>query len=142
MVTPESSMTESLPLHEALEDDIQVQLARVFNIAGCRTQVELAEVLGIRQSSIADAKRRGRIPPGWLITLLRSRGVHPDWITRGARPKFLINTPLPDESAPDQASGHDPETPLVRRLLCCFSLRDLTGELARRRMLPDGAQGK
>lgn len=137
-------MTESLPLHEAPEDDIQVQLARVFNIAGCRTQVELAEVLGIRQSSIADAKRRGRIPPGWLITLLRLRGVHPDWITRGARPKFLINTLIPDEDAPPQVplSGHDAETPIVSKLLRCFSLRDLAGELARRQMLPDGAQGK
>ena len=54
-------MTEPLPLHEALEDDIQVQLARVFSIAGCRTQVELADVLGIRQSSIADAKRTAQV---------------------------------------------------------------------------------
>ena len=135
-------MTESLPLHEALEDDIQVQLARVFNIAGCRTQVELAEVLGIRQSSIADAKRRGRIPPGWLITLLRSRGVHPDWITRGARPKFLIANPGSEDgdAAQDSLSGHDAETPLIRKLLRCFSLRDLAGELARRQMASDEAR--
>lgn len=128
-----------LSLPETAEDDIQVQLARIFSVAGCRTQVELAEVLGIRQSSIADAKRRGRIPPGWLLTLLRLRGVHPDWIIRGARPKFLISNIASDEAYPasDPAAA---QSALIRKILRCFSLRDLTGELTRRQAAAEARQ--
>ena len=34
-----------------------------------RTQVELAEVLDIRQSSISDAKRRNSVPGDWFMKL-------------------------------------------------------------------------
>ena len=37
-------------------------LSRVFEAAGCRTQSELADFLGVRQSSISDAKKRGSVP--------------------------------------------------------------------------------
>lgn len=58
-------------------------LERVFEAAGCRTQVELAEFLGIRQSSVADAKKRKSIPADWLVTLLRLKRVNPEWILTG-----------------------------------------------------------
>ena len=137
-------MTEPLLLCEESDNTIDIQLARVFTIAGCRTQVELAEVLGIRQSSIADAKRRGRVPPGWLLTLLRLHGVNPDWITKGARPKFLITGPAreADDQIRDFSPGPDTDAPLVRKLLHCFSLHDLTGELARRRGATEEARGE
>ncbi len=44
----------------------EAQYGRVFEAAGCRTQAELAAFLGIRQSSISDAKRRKSIPAEWL----------------------------------------------------------------------------
>ena len=58
-------------------------LDRFFEAAGCRTQVALADFLGIKQSSVADAKKRGSIPSDWLITLWRKKGVNPDWILTG-----------------------------------------------------------
>lgn len=58
-------------------------LDRFFEAAGCRTQTELAEFLGIRQSSIADAKKRGNIPSDWLLTLWRKKAVNPDWVLTG-----------------------------------------------------------
>lgn len=66
-------------------------LQRFFEAAECRMQTELAEFLGIRQSSIADAKKRGTIPSDWLLALWRKKGVNPDWIltglgARGLRP--------------------------------------------------------
>lgn len=64
-------------------------LDRFFEAAGCRTQVELAVFLGIKQSSIADAKKRGSIPADWLITLWRKKGVNPDWILTGQGAKGL-----------------------------------------------------
>ena len=45
-------------------------LSRVFEAADCRTQSELADFLGVRQSSISDAKKRGSVPADWLLTLL------------------------------------------------------------------------
>ena len=43
------------------------QMERIKLITGKRTQTELADLLGIRQSSVSDAKRRGKIPSGWLV---------------------------------------------------------------------------
>lgn len=62
-------------------------LDRVFEAAGCRTQTELAVFLGIRQSSISLAKRKGNIPSDWLLTLWRKTGINPDWIMTGQGPK-------------------------------------------------------
>ncbi|MCL1939914.1 MAG: helix-turn-helix domain containing protein [Desulfovibrionaceae bacterium] len=64
-------------------------LDRVFEAAGCRTQIELADFLGIKQSSISDAKRRGSIPADWLVALLRLKRVNPEWIMTGQGPRFL-----------------------------------------------------
>ncbi|MBB5144394.1 helix-turn-helix domain-containing protein [Desulfovibrio intestinalis] len=58
-------------------------LDRFFEAAGCRTQVELAEFLGIKQSSVADAKKRKSIPADWLVTLLRLKRINPEWILTG-----------------------------------------------------------
>lgn len=54
------------------------------------TQVRLAEVLGIRQSSISDAKRRNSIPSDWLLKALETVGVDPNWIRTGAGPKYRV----------------------------------------------------
>lgn len=64
-------------------------LERVFHVAGCRTQTELAQLLQIRQSSISDAKRRGSIPAEWLLKLLKLKGTNPDWIMTGQGPRFM-----------------------------------------------------
>ena len=42
-------------------------LERIKRATGARTQVDLAAILGIRQSSISDAKRRQSIPADWLL---------------------------------------------------------------------------
>ncbi|MBS5454132.1 MULTISPECIES: helix-turn-helix domain-containing protein [Bilophila] len=64
-------------------------LQRFFEAAECRTQAELAEFLGIKQSSISDAKRRKTIPPDWLLTALRKKGIRPDWILTGQGARML-----------------------------------------------------
>ncbi len=42
--------------------DFEAQMERIKVATGKRTQIELADFLGIRQSSVSDAKRRGKIP--------------------------------------------------------------------------------
>lgn len=80
---------------------------RILNISNCRTQVELAEVLGIRQSSVSDAKRRGTVPAEWLLTLLHRFGANPDWILTGQDTQFLEFTEQQPESSAsdDRISG-------------------------------------
>ena len=64
-------------------------LARVFEAAGCRTQTELAAFLGVRQSSISDAKKRGSIPADWLLTLLWKTWINPIWVLTGQGTRTL-----------------------------------------------------
>ena len=54
-----------------------------------RTQVELACVLGIRQSSISDAKRRNSVPGDWFMKLFEKFGLSPDWLKYGVGPMYL-----------------------------------------------------
>ena len=77
-------------------------LARAFAAAECHTQTELAELLGIRQSSVCDAKKRRAVPAEWLVKLLRLKNVNPEWILTGTGPKHL-----------GPARGEEPPAPVV-----------------------------
>lgn len=62
---------------------------RIKEATSTRTQVELASVLGIRQSSISDAKRRDSVPADWYLTLFREFGLNPDWLAFGRGPRYI-----------------------------------------------------
>jgi len=65
---------------------------RIMRVTGSQTQIQLAEKLGIRQSSISaqlKAKNQDAVPPGWLITLLKKYGVNPLWVLYGTGPVCL-----------------------------------------------------
>lgn len=64
-------------------------LERIKKATGARTQVQLAEVLDVRQSSISDAKRRCSIPADWFLKLYRSHGLDPDWLSEGVEPVYI-----------------------------------------------------
>ena len=104
----------------------QTPLRRVFIAAGCRTQSELADMLGIRQSSISDAKKRQAIPAEWLVKLLRLKGVSPEWILTGLGPERLGpacgEEPtrivyLTETRPPQECSAQELVNELVRRAL-------------------------
>lgn len=101
-------------------------LDRFFEAAECRTQTELAEFLGIRQSSIADAKKRGRVPAEWLLTLWRKKGVNPDWVltgqgAKGLQPAECAETLVPptvyirEVRPPDECSMEELMAEVIRR---------------------------
>jgi SOS-response transcriptional repressor LexA len=62
---------------------------RIKKATGMRTQVEIAKLLDIRQSSISDAKRRQSIPDSWLIKLYQVYNLNPNWLLDGEEPQFL-----------------------------------------------------
>lgn len=107
-------------------------LSRVFEAAGCQTQVALANLLGIRQSSISDAKRRNRIPAKWLVTLLLLRGANPEWILHGTGPKHIARETLAEGAAKANGAAHGTKAPASDRILDCVSTQDLINELLRR----------
>lgn len=69
------------------------QIQRIQLVTGTRTQLELAACLGIRQSSVSAAKRRGAIPPGWLIRLMRVKNVNPEWVLTGRGTQLVEDIP-------------------------------------------------
>lgn len=62
---------------------------RIKAVTGAKTQLDVGEILGIRQSSISDAKRRGAIPAGWQVIMLKRYGVNPEWLDTGEGPMYL-----------------------------------------------------
>ncbi len=64
---------------------------RIHEATGTRTQVEIAETLNIRQSSISDAKRRNSIPDSWLVALFDRYRLNPDWVRTGTGPQTLTD---------------------------------------------------
>ena len=74
---------------ERLERWFQKVMERIHKATGARTQVQLAAALGVRQSSISDAKRRCSVPSDWLLKLYRSHGLNPDWLAEGHEPVYL-----------------------------------------------------
>lgn len=62
---------------------------RIKLATNTRTQMELADVLEIRQSSISDAKRRNSVPAEWYMKLFESFGLSPDWLKKGTGPMYL-----------------------------------------------------
>ncbi len=62
--------------------------ARMLFAAGVHTQTELANILGMRQASISDAKKRGCIPADWCMRLYDACGVKVDWQRFGTGPVY------------------------------------------------------
>ena len=96
---------------------------RISLATNCRTQVELAKALGIRQSSISDAKRRNSVPGDWLMKLFEKFGLNPDWLKRGVGPMYLrteqgyIAQDAPTPSAPKNRPFDDSLTHSVVSIL-------------------------
>lgn len=65
--------------------------SRFLDASGCRSQGELAAMLGVRLTLVIDAKKRGRIPDDWLRRLRAVRGVNPDWVLSGEGRKYVDN---------------------------------------------------
>ena len=80
------------------------QLRRVYQVTGVRTQTELAAWLGVRQTFVADAERRCKIPADWLLSLLRVLSVDPEWVLTG-RGGRLLETPAGTGAAPEDADA-------------------------------------
>ena len=85
---------------------------RILQSTGLRTQTDIAAMLGVKQSSISDAKRRNHIPDSWILTLFNKKGLNPSWIRTGEGPQYVAVTdtqpPTPFLSEQQVASRLEP----------------------------------
>lgn len=109
--------------------DFDAQMERIRFITGVRTQVDLADFLGVRQSAVSDAKRRGKIPTDWLIAIMRVKNANPEWILTGKGP-YCFSEPVPpgQYETHDQVQERREDETALRRL----SSKALADELLRR----------
>ena len=71
----------------------QEEYERILSALDLRTQVKLAEILDVRQSSISDALKRNDpdgVPAGWKLRLLEAAGLRPEWIRTGEGPRYMV----------------------------------------------------
>lgn len=78
---------------------------RIKFATNARTQVELANLLEIRQSSISDAKRRRSVPADWFIKLHDKFGLSIDWLRWKAGPMYSPGRELLLSDAAEAGSG-------------------------------------
>lgn len=72
-------------------------LTRLMAATESKNQTDLATFLDLQPAAVAAGKKRGNLPPAWLITALQKKGVNPEWISTGKGPRYLI--PAPEQSS-------------------------------------------
>lgn len=73
--------------------DFQSAYDRIREATDSRTQSEVAALLGVKQSSISDAKRRNSIPAQWFLILFDKYALNPTWVRTGEGAPYLAQSP-------------------------------------------------
>lgn len=64
-------------------------LDRIRKATKTSTQAQLARLLEIRPSSLAEAIKRNSIPAEWYMKLFEKEGLNPEWLKKGLGPVHL-----------------------------------------------------
>ncbi|MCP4344935.1 MAG: bacteriophage CI repressor [Desulfobacterales bacterium] len=62
---------------------------RIKSATDIRTQGDLASILGVRQATVSDAKKRNSVPAEWLMKLYQSHKLNPVWLAHGIGPVHI-----------------------------------------------------
>lgn len=88
----------ALSLNESSLNDCEGCLERMKASTGANSNMDLARILNIQAQSIASAKRRGQIPPGWVYEIALKYNVSTDWLFFGTGAKERGCTPPESQS--------------------------------------------
>lgn len=105
---------------------------RILQSTGLRTQTDVAAMLGVKQSSISDAKRRNHIPDSWILTLFNKKSLNPSWIRTGEGPQYVAGTDTPPTPVLSEQQAAESLEPILRA-----ALLGVVPELARAQGFPD-----
>ena len=62
---------------------------RLMLVSGVKTQVHLADILGISQAAVKQALSKGKIPEAWLYKVAYRTGRRIEWLQTGKGPEYL-----------------------------------------------------
>lgn len=65
------------------------QRSRLMFALAIRTQMELADRLGISQAAVSDAFKLKTIPSRWLLVLYERFHIEPEWVRSGKGKMFM-----------------------------------------------------
>lgn len=128
-------MAKNTPTQEDI-NRYETIMGRIVAITGTQTQMQLADVLEVRQSSISDAKRRASIPSDWLLKLEGKYGVIAMWLATGNGPQYVAGaSEVVMHKFQERLAGLIGE---VRELVDCYNnsvevLKMTTAELQRKK---------
>ena len=71
------------------------RLNRLMRAANIEKEAELARLLGINQSSIAAARKRQQVPPGWIESIAEQFNVNANWLFFGTGEMNLGSMQMP-----------------------------------------------
>ena len=95
---------------------------RILQSTDLRTQTDVAALLGVKQSSISEAKRRNHIPDSWILTLFNKKGLNPSWIRTGEGPQYVEGTDTPPTPVLSEQQAAESLEPILRAA-CSASVR-------------------
>ena len=64
-------------------NQFEAQFKRIKESLQVSSETALAKLLGIKQPSIAKARKRKKIPPGWITKISEQYGISADWLLFG-----------------------------------------------------------
>jgi hypothetical protein len=102
---PRASGSGGATSQQASANEFTAGFERIAWALKLETQLDLARILDIRQSSISDAKRRGVIPGEWSVKLFQKYGLNPRFVYDGLPPVFLSAA---REGGQETPRGHAP----------------------------------
>lgn len=80
-----------------MDDTKNIILDRLLQAAGLRRDSQLAELLGVSPQAISQARRKERIPDGWILNLAARFPVSTDWLC------FGVDSPTGEQSGPENS---------------------------------------
>ena len=111
-------------------------LARLLEATGSKNEAALGTVIGITHQAVSNAKKKGSIPPAWVLEIARRFGVSADWLFFGSRNNKVMNSEKPgsaeflSELGPHSLSVHYKDVPVIGLATCGLSGWYNTGPVA------------
>ena len=86
------------------ESDSNAILDRLLSGAGLHRDAQLAALLGVSPQAVSQARRKRKIPEGWVVKVSQRCGLSMDWLMFGKGDESTPASHAPAASSTSQAS--------------------------------------